>query len=105
MSSYDSLLSAAPPMRLYNALSNIAPNSGFAKKTRKVKSMAAGMDNASAKKRKAIVKPKSKAIVKPKSKAIVKPRSKVSPTAARRGNRSRRRTLINIGGEGNGLGL
>jgi len=82
MSSYDSLLSAAPPMRLYNALSNIAPNSGFAKKTRKVKSMAAGIDSASARKRKAIVKPKSK----------------VSPAAVRRGSSSGRRTLINIGG-------
>lgn len=89
MSSYDSLLSAAPPMRLYNALSNIAPNSGFAKKTRKVKSMAAGIDNASARKRRVVVKPKRK----------------VTSAAVGRGNRSGRRTLINIGGEGNGLGL
>ena len=89
MSSYDSLLSAAPPMRLYNALSSLAPDSGFAKKTRKVKSMAAGLDGSPARKRRATVKTKRK----------------VTPSAVSRGNRSGRRTLINIGGEGNGLGL
>jgi hypothetical protein len=83
MDSYNSLLKAAPPMRLYDLIARKAPNSGFAEKVKQVKSMAAGVDNASSRKEGADAS---------------KPKRKTAYAAVRRGGRSGRRTLINVGG-------
>jgi len=78
MNDYNNLLKAAPPMRLYDAMSKIAPNSGFAKKTKKIKDMIAGRASTPTKKRKTAVKAKSNA------------------ATISRGSSSTRRSLINI---------
>lgn len=87
MSAYNSLLKSVPVMRVYDAAAKMAPKSGFAKKVRAVKGMAAKQDAAAvAKKAKTVAK-------KPKAKLA----KKTNPDALIRGGGSTtaRRSLLN----------
>lgn len=103
MSAYASLLKQVPAMRFYDAVSKMAPKSGFAAKTKKVKDMVARKNAAASKVSTAAKKASgataaAKTIKKRKPTAAPKTavRAKTTMVTRERRSGSARRSLVNI---------